>query len=183
MQEVENPKLDVFLKYEFSHLLEETLERAKQIWKQRALEHRPSKAKRILSPGDFGFHNSIQDQGGKLKFIDLEYFGWDEPAKLIAEFPLHPAMNLNKECKEHWLKECLSMFEATDANLASRLETTTPLYALRWALITLNPFLNIKKKGNSSTCTTVKNLDLDEQILKARHLCDFVNSEYFLSYA
>ena len=118
-----------------------------------------------------------------MKFIDLEYFGWDEPAKLIAEFPLHPAMNLNKECKDHWLKECLSMFEATDPDLASRLEATTPLYALRWALITLNPFLNIKKKGNSSTCPTVKNLDLDEQILKARHLCNLVNSEYFLSYA
>ena len=184
LQEVENPKLDVFLKDEFSHLLEETLERAKQRYGNK--EHwsiNLPKQKRILSPGDFGFHNSIQDQGGKLKFIDLEYFGWDEPTKLIAEFTLHPAMNLNKKCKELWLKECLSMFEETDQDLVSRLEATSPLYALRWALITLNPFLNIKKKGNSSTCPTVQNIDLDEQILKARHLCDLVNSEYFLSYA
>src|SRR4029077_9202981 len=39
----------------------------------------------ILSPSDFGFHNALVD-GGRVGFVDFEYAGRDDPAKLIGDF-------------------------------------------------------------------------------------------------
>jgi hypothetical protein len=40
---------------------------------------------RTLSPSDFGFHNAIRTARG-LVWVDFEYFGWDDPAKLAADY-------------------------------------------------------------------------------------------------
>jgi hypothetical protein len=50
---------------------------------------------RTLSPSDFGFHNAIRKTDGTLCFIDFEYFGWDDPVKLTADFLHHPGMALS----------------------------------------------------------------------------------------
>jgi len=42
-----------------------------------------------ISPSDFGFHNAIRIRSG-IKFIDFEFSGWDDPAKMIADFVLQP---------------------------------------------------------------------------------------------
>lgn len=39
-----------------------------------------------LSPSDFGFHNALKMPDGSLRFIDFEYAGWDDPAKMIGDF-------------------------------------------------------------------------------------------------
>ena len=39
-----------------------------------------------LSHSDFGFHNALRTDGGELVFVDFEYFGWDDPVKLVADF-------------------------------------------------------------------------------------------------
>ena len=39
------------------------------------------KETRCLSPSDFGFHNALLEATGKLRFVDFEYAGWDDPAK------------------------------------------------------------------------------------------------------
>ena len=52
----------------------------------------------ILSPSDFGFHNTIKSK--KLYFIDFEYFGLDDPVKLVIDFILHPGMKLNLQLKK-----------------------------------------------------------------------------------
>ena len=49
---------------------------------------------RTLSPSDFGFHNTLRRPDGELAFLDFEYFGWDDPAKTITDFLLHPGMQL-----------------------------------------------------------------------------------------
>ena len=65
------------------------------------LEHLAAKApveaelpveQRTLSPSDFGFHNALRRPDGRVVFLDLEYFGWDDPAKMISDFLLHPAL-------------------------------------------------------------------------------------------
>jgi hypothetical protein len=38
-----------------------------------------------VSPSDFGFHNAIRTDAG-VKFIDFEYAGWDDPAKMVSDF-------------------------------------------------------------------------------------------------
>ena len=58
------------------------------------------KSERCLSPSDFGFHNAICDVNGVYHFVDFEYFGWDDPAKMICDFILHPGMDLPNKYKK-----------------------------------------------------------------------------------
>src|SRR6266480_4587472 len=59
-------------------------------------------ASRILSPSDFGFHNAIRRPDGTLAFVDFEYFGWDDPAKTIVDFLLHPGMSVADTLKRRF---------------------------------------------------------------------------------
>ena len=185
LQNVEHDELLSFLNDDFLPLFKETLSLAKSMtgpktdWsKKLPVQYR------TLSPADFGFHNSMQDENGRLKFIDFEYFGWDDPVKLISEFTLHPGMNLNQECKDSWLEGCLSIFGTNDKTLPLRLQVRTPLFALRWALITLNKFMvycyGISSNRNSSI--PEQNDKLSQQILKAKQLCLVAKTEIQHSY-
>lgn len=95
---------------------------------------------RTLSPSDFGFHNAVRGTDGQLVFCDFEYFGWDDPVKLVADFVLHPAMKLTKAHAARFERRATSIFE-DDPQFATRLRLLKPLYALRWAMIVLNEFL------------------------------------------
>lgn len=95
---------------------------------------------RTLSPADFGFHNTRRTSGGVLKFLDFEYFGWDDPTKLATEFILHPGMSLSREHKNRFLAEVTDIY-ANDPGFATRVRLLFPLYGLRWCLIVLNEFL------------------------------------------
>ncbi len=95
---------------------------------------------RTLSPSDFGFHNAVRAADGTLIFCDFEYFGWDDPVKLVADFVLHPGMALKPRLADRFEKNASAIF-AGDPAFAGRLMLLKPLYALRWALITLNEFI------------------------------------------
>lgn len=95
---------------------------------------------RTLSPSDFGFHNALRRSDGRLVFLDFEYFGWDDPVKLTADFLWHPGFALSPAERAEWLNGCLSQF-CGDPGFATRLEAQMPLYGLRWCLILLNEFL------------------------------------------
>ena len=94
---------------------------------------------RRLIPADFGFHNVVREPSGRLRYIDFEYFGWDDPVKVTADFLLHPAMTLSDD-------ECQAFLRAMRAALPHdrdfdvRLTRHLPLFALRWVLILFNPF-------------------------------------------
>lgn len=96
--------------------------------------------KRTLSPSDFGFHNAVEREDGKLFFLDFEYFGWDDPAKLICDFILHPGMGLTDEMKAYFCQKALVMFEG-GRSLSVRIMAFYPLFLLKWCLIILNEFL------------------------------------------
>ncbi len=97
-------------------------------------------AHRTLSPSDFGFHNAVRGDDGALVFCDFEYFGWDDPVKLVADFILHPGMALRVRLAKRFEKQAAAIF-ADDPAFATRLRLLKPLYALRWALIVLNEFV------------------------------------------
>jgi thiamine kinase-like enzyme len=97
------------------------------------------KEKLTLSPSDFGFHNAIKRADGSLVFVDFEYFGWDDPAKLIADFLWHPGMKLAGELKQQFVTGASQIYH--DSNLKTRLEFLYPMCGLRWCLIMLNEFL------------------------------------------
>jgi len=98
----------------------------------------PDRQRRLI-PADFGFHNAMRLADGKLRFIDFDYFGWDDPVKLAADFILHPAMALSGRDREK-VRTSMAAALPDDTDFAPRLERHLGLYALRWALILLNPF-------------------------------------------
>jgi thiamine kinase-like enzyme len=108
----------------------------------------PLQTGRCLIPADFGFHNAIRGRDGKLTFIDFEYFGWDDPTKLTADFLLHPAMQLSSQQRHHFYNSMLEVF-GDDPTFSSRLKALLPIFALRWALILLNEFLPEKWSGRA----------------------------------
>jgi hypothetical protein len=128
---------------------------------------------RTLSPSDFGFHNAIRDSLGVLSFCDFEYFGWDDPCKLISDFILHPAMSLSAQLASIFIKGVLRVFcEAEEeGEFRKRLQIVYPLFALKWTVIALNEFIP-EERARRQFATAVQNLPevLLKKIDVAKHL-------------
>jgi hypothetical protein len=95
---------------------------------------------RWISPSDFGFHNAIEEGDGQLRFIDFEYAGWDDPAKLLCDFANQPDRILENSLSLNFTRDII----ATDVNpefLQYRYALLEPLYQIKWACIILNDFL------------------------------------------
>jgi thiamine kinase-like enzyme len=154
------------------------LENAKKNWNFKySFEEELTLDKLTLSPSDFGFHNSIKNNNNELCFIDFEYFGYDDPVKLISDFYYHPGMNLNSIQKEYWLKQTLTIF---GEEVYLRANLCKPLYGLIWCLIILNDFRpEILERRISAT--TEHNLNksslLQNQLNKARSLLNYIKQE------
>jgi len=97
-------------------------------------------AHRALSPSDFGLHNAMRSQDGQLRFIDFEYFGWDDPVKLTADMLHHPGTPLGGPQAARLRAAALRIY-GDDPAFAPRLAALFPLFGLRWVLILLNEFL------------------------------------------
>lgn len=95
--------------------------------------------KQILSPSDLGFQNIIVTGEDKLVFIDFEYFGWDDPAKLIADFYLQPAVPLPSELRRPFFDK-LGFVQKNDPEVVQRLPFAYLFSALKWSLLVLNCF-------------------------------------------
>lgn len=123
-------------------------------------------ALRRLIPADFGFHNALRRPDGRIAFFDFEYFGWDDPAKLVADFLLHPAFALTARQR---LRAAERAAEALpdDPGFADRLRRTLPLYRLRWCLILLNPF---RRDRIARAGAGLLHSAQDEQLAKARRM-------------
>jgi thiamine kinase-like enzyme len=99
---------------------------------------------KTLSPSDFGFHNALKRGNGRknqIVFVDFEYFGWDDPAKMISDFLLHPGQQLSEKAKEFFVEKILNRFPERE-KLEKRAWIFYPFFGLKWTLILLNEFLN-----------------------------------------
>jgi hypothetical protein len=94
---------------------------------------------RTLSPSDFGTHNALRTPV-RLAFVDFEYFGWDDPVKLVADVLWHPAMALDAPARQKFFAAAADVYKV-EAEFTARFDRDAPLYGLRWALIVLNEFL------------------------------------------
>lgn len=134
---------------------------------------------RTLSPSDFGFHNALKLEDGRIIFLDFEYFGWDDPAKMVCDFLLHPAMRLSHNHKTRFAGNIVAHM-ADDERLAARVETFYPLFGLKWCLILLNEFIpeHMMRRGFSNTARVDKSQLLVDQLAKARIMLQFILNEY-----
>lgn len=128
--------LDSLLKKDFDPTLAHTLQQAR--WALGAHSPPLPRELRTLSPGDVGFHNTLRRPDGSLAILDMEYFGWDDPARLVGEVLLHPAVPLSAAQGRRFVGGLAPLFTARDPDFGHRLWHLQPLYALRWALILLN---------------------------------------------
>ena len=96
-------------------------------------------ALQILSPSDFGSHNALLTADQQTFFIDFEYFGWDDPAKLVCDVYWHPGMKLSEDQQAQWISFALGQFK-NDPTFERRFNAYLPLYGIRWCLIVLKEF-------------------------------------------
>ncbi len=140
---------------------------------------------RSLSPSDFGFHNALLRGGQEWVFLDFEYFGWDDPAKTISDFLLHPGMELSDTHRKWFVRGLRERFVAS-AGFAERLRRVYPLYGLIWCLILLNEFLPehlLRRQFAAATLGTGcpprdRRVIQQEQLAKARRMLKRVYHEY-----
>ncbi|NEO82880.1 MAG: phosphotransferase [Spirulina sp. SIO3F2] len=134
-----NPALDHFLSCDFHPLFADILTWSERNWPKSGAGFNEDipRSQQTLSPSDFGLHNSIQTPKNTLVFIDFEYFGWDDPAKLVSDFFFHPGMSLTDEQRRQWVLGCLDIY---GHQLIPRLQAALPLFGLIWCLIILNDY-------------------------------------------
>jgi hypothetical protein len=100
---------------------------------------------RCLSPSDLGFHNALLAGNGRLRFLDFEYAGWDDPAKMVCDFFCQVAVSLPAD-------SFAMMVETVAADLSQpqrfrdRVALLMPVYRIKWCCIVLNEFVGVSSR-------------------------------------
>ena len=121
---------------------------------------------RCISPSDFGFHNALVTAGGRVMFLDFEYAGWDDPAKMVSDFFSQPAVPVPLEHFDRFLASALT-FSPRAEMLAVRTRILLPVFRMKWCCIVMNEFLpntlrRRKFADPSSDETARKRVQLDK---------------------
>ncbi len=142
-------------------------------------------SKRTLSPSDFGFHNALW-RSDRIVFLDFEYFGWDDPAKMTVDFLLHPAlpMQINHALKNKFVRGLVDHFKEI-RDLEDRIQIVYPLFAMKWIMIILNEFLPAdllrrqfaEKDAQDKNAIQVKQLEKGQRLL-GRLLAEYKDFPY-----
>ena len=170
-----NDSLNLFLTKDFVSLFQKMLERAKYLWPSRGFDSVLRREQCTLSPSDFGFHNALRSKNDSLAFLDFEYFGWDDPVKLMCDFAFHPGMELNREMRKLWFRATLKLY---GDGLLPRLNASWPLYGLCWVLILLNEFRSDvwARRCAADPTLTDSRVDLQlRQLERSRQLLIFID--------
>jgi hypothetical protein len=130
-----------------------------------AVDSEVSPDDRCLSPSDFGFHNAIRSsRDQKLRFIDFEYAGWDDPAKLVCDFFCQPAVPVSMDYFDR-VAEVVAATTSDPPFHRERFRLLLPVYQVKWCCIMLNDFLpagNARRRFASTAA--------DQKERKARQL-------------
>ncbi len=97
---------------------------------------------RCISPSDFGFHNALRDAKENIRFLDFEYAGWDDPAKMAGDFFSQIAVPVPRELFAPFVQACVAPF-ARPVELIERAKLLRPIYQIKWCCIALNVFLPV----------------------------------------
>ncbi len=97
---------------------------------------------RRVSPSDFGFHNALRAPNGELYFLDFEYAGMDDPAKMVCDFFCQPDLPAPRSELPAFLERTRET-SPDDATLSARVDLLLPVYRMKWCCIMLNDFLPV----------------------------------------
>ena len=124
---------------------------------------------RCLSPSDFGFHNALREPDGRLRFLDFEFAGWDDPAKLVCDFANQPDRLLRHSLSSRFADVVIAA-NTNPGELYRRITALRPLYQVKWACICLNDFLQSGRTRHAFTesPTTDNRARRETQLERAR---------------
>jgi len=131
------------------------ISRMKDIWEQQMDDMRNAckthdidssaeleKEQRIISPSDFGFHNALVCETGEIAFLDFEYSGWDDPAKMMGDFFGQLQVPVPQEFFQTFFN--LALTDLTEIEkIRQRAEILRPAFRIKWVCIALNVFLPV----------------------------------------
>lgn len=117
-----------------------------------------------VSPSDFGFHNAIQTDTGKVFFIDFEYAGLDDPVKMICDFFCQPEVPIPSSCLHRFSARVLDRLDNPELHYR-RMDMLFPVHTIKWCCIILNEFLPVGRARR-----LFANHDLDLEVIKGKQL-------------
>lgn len=92
----------------------------------------PTNPVRTLSPSDFGSHNLVRSADG-IRIVDLEFFGWDDAHKLIADAMVHPLASRNDTSLNDFTQGSIGLYELDE----NRLQVVRRGCLAKWCAIVL----------------------------------------------
>jgi hypothetical protein len=119
-----------------------------------------------LSPSDFGFHNALLDGEGHLTFLDFEYAGVDDPAKLVSDFFCQPEVPVPLACHVRFVDR-LAKGLRLDAPTIARCRILLDAYRIKWTCIILNDFVALDSARRAFASDADRALRCAGQLAKA----------------
>ncbi len=128
----EHPRLRAFLDEEFLPALNEVSQWSQKQYQCLRLDFSENVGfeQQTLSVVDSGFHNTLR-KDNKFYFLDFEFFGWDDPVKLVADTLQHPGMTLDDENKQMLFSGFMKIY-GQDEMFGARIKLLYPLFGLKW---------------------------------------------------
>lgn len=106
------------------------------------LDQELGSAEQCISPSDFGFHNALVNGEGAVAFIDFEYAGRDDPAKLVSDFFCQPEIPVPLSHHARFV-ERLDRHLQAGPHFSTRAGLLLDAYRVKWTCIILNDFLPV----------------------------------------
>jgi len=97
---------------------------------------------RCVTPSDFGFHNALADEEGRLSFFDFEYAGTDDPAKLFCDFFCQVEVPVPIAYLPAMLAR-LTLLSRDKPWFQRRCQILLPIYRIKWACIVMGVFMPV----------------------------------------
>jgi hypothetical protein len=119
-----------------------------------------------LSPSDFGFHNALAADG-RLVFLDFEYAGRDDPAKLVVDFFCQPEVPVPLRHLDRFIARLAEGLKFEAAAMA-RCRLLLDACRIKWVCIILNDFLPVGAARRSFAETDERDARCARQIEKAK---------------
>ena len=110
-------------------------------------------AERVLSPSDFGFHNALKKSDGAFAFLDFEYAGWDDPAKLVGDAFNQVKVPIPTDFYPLF-RDRLAARSAHAETAAARYDLLRAVYGVKWVLIILNDFIPMDERRRAFAADT-----------------------------